>query len=287
MNISSALHKSYDILINKSKTYKLDSEILLANVLKKNRIELLINKNKVLSNEEIYLFFKKIRQREKLKPISKIINKQSFWNFDIDVSKKTLIPRPETEILVDMVCNKFKNKKKFKFFDIGCGTGCISVSLLDIFKGTNCVSLDISKEAIINTKINLKKYNFINRAKIIQKNIFKYKNKEKFDLIISNPPYLRLSEYTNIDRSIKIYEPKTALIADNKDGTIFFENIILKLKVNLKLNGYVAFEIGDNQFNKLSKILTLNGFKIEAKYELINRQIRCLLAKKIQNYTLQ
>jgi len=102
-----------------------------------------------------------------------------------------------------------------------------------------------------------------------------------------SPPYLKKSDYINLSSSIKIYEPKNALVSDSKDGTMFYNHIISSYKNNLKLNGYLAFEIGDNQFKKLQKLLSQNGFIIVSKFKLINDQIRCLLAKKIKNYALQ
>lgn len=288
MDINSVLNKSYIILRGKSKTYKLDCEIILSHVLNiKNRLELFSDRNYILNSREKTLFFDKIKERENLKPVSKIINKKNFWNFDVDVSKNILIPRPETEVLIDIVCSKIKKNSKIYFLDIGCGSGCISLSLLDYFKKSNALALDVSKDAILNTKINVNKNNFQDRIKILHGDLFKFKTEKKFDLIISNPPYLKLSKYNNLCKSIKLFEPKLALVGDNQDGLLFFKQIIFNLKDKLKLNGYLAFEIGDYQFIRLERMLKLNGFIIEEKYKLVNRQIRCILAKKIKNYTLQ
>ena len=284
MNIGQVLKNSYNLLSSTSQTYKLDTEVLLAHVLKKkNRLDLFLNTEKELNNEEIEKLKNFINQRISKKPISKIINQKSFWNFDLDVSKKVLIPRPETEVLIEMVTKEINKKKNLKFFDIGCGSGCISISLLEYYKNSVGTGIDISKDAILNTKTNLSNYNLINRIKLLRKNIFTYRTYKKFDLIISNPPYLKLSDYINLDPSIKKYEPKEALIGDNKEGLRFYEEIIKKFKNNIKLNGYFAFEIGDNQFMQINKLLILNGFIVVSKYKLINNQIRCMLAKKVKN----
>lgn len=284
MNISQVLKNSYNLLSSASQTYKLDTEVLLANVLKKkNRLDLFLNTEEELNNEERDKFEELINQRISKKPISKIINQKSFWNFDLDVSKKVLIPRPETEVLIEMVTKEINKKKNLEFLDIGCGSGCISMSLLEYYKKSVGTGIDVSKDAIVNTKINLSNYNLINRIKLLRKNIFIYKTDKKFDLIISNPPYLKLSDYINLDPGIKKYEPKEALIGDNKEGLRFYKEIIKKFKNNIKLNGYFAFEIGDNQFMQINKLLILNGFIIVSKYKLINNQIRCLLAKKVKN----
>ena len=154
---------------------------------------------------------------------------------------------------------------------------------MEYYKKSVGTGIDISKDAILNTKINLRNYNLTKRIKLLRKNIFTHKTDKKFDLIISNPPYLKLSDYINLDPSIKKYEPKEALIGDNKEGLRFYEEIIKNFKNNIKLNGYFAFEIGDNQFMQINKLLILNGFIVVSKYKLINNQIRCLLAKKIKN----
>ena len=284
MNISQVLKNSYNLLSSASQTYKLDTEVLLAHVLKKkNRLNLFLNTEEELNNEERDKFEDLINQRISKKPISKIINQKSFWNFDLDVSKKVLIPRPETEVLIEMVTKEINKKKNLKFLDIGCGSGCISISLLEHYKKSLGTGIDISKDAILNTKINLNNYNFTNRIKLLRKNIFTYKTDKKFDLIISNPPYLKLSDYISLDLGIKKYEPKEAFIGDNKKGLKFYKEIIKKFKNNIKLNGYLAFEIGDNQFMQINKLLVLNGSIVVSKYKLLNNQIRCLLAKKVKN----
>ncbi len=284
MNIGQVLKNSYNLLSSVSQTYKLDTEVLLAYVLKKkNRLDLFLNTEEELNKVEKEKFEVFINQRISKKPISKIINQKSFWNFDLDVSKKVLIPRPETEVLIEIVTKEINKKKNLKFLDIGCGSGCISISLLEHYKKSVGTGIDISKDAIVNTKTNLSNYNLINRIKLLRKNIFIYKTDKKFDLIISNPPYLKLSDYINLDPGIKKYEPKEALIGDNKEGLRFYKEIIKKFKNNIKLNGYLAFEIGDNQFMQINKLLILNGFIVVSKYKLINNQIRCMLAKKVKN----
>ena len=288
MNVCQALNNSYTLLNNNTKTNRLDCEILLAECLKiKNRLDLFLNLNQRLTKDQVTIFFNLIKERQKCKPISKIIKKKEFWNFELDISKKVLIPRPETEVLLDLVSKALKKYSNIRFLDIGCGSGCISLAILNIFSNSSGEAFDISKEAVLNTKFNLKKYNKLDKVKVLQRDLLQFRTDKKYDLIISNPPYLKLSDYINLNRSIKIYEPKKALISDSKDGILFYNYIISNLKNNLKMNGYFAFEIGDNQFLKLKKLLSQNGFIIISKFKLINDKIRCILAKKIKNYALQ
>ena len=288
MNIYQALNSSYTLLNNNSKTKRLDCEILLAECLRiKSRLDLFLNLNQALTQDEICTFFDLIKERQKYKPISKIIKKKEFWNIEVDVSKKVLIPRPETEVLLDLVSKVLKKNSNIRFLDVGCGSGCISLALLNIFFNSSGEAFDISRDAVLSAKLNLKKYNMLDRVKVFQKDLFQFKTDKKYDLIISNPPYLKLSDYINLSQSIKIYEPKNALVSDNKDGISFYNHIISSLKNNLKMNGYFAFEIGDNQFFKIKKLLSQNGFIVISKFKLINGKIRCILAKKIKNYALQ
>ena len=194
MKINEAINQSYKVLSPVSKTAKLDVEVLLAYILnKKNRLDLYLNQEQELNPKELDKFLNLINERHQLKPISKIINQKSFWNFDIDLSYNVLIPRPETEVLIDLVTKKISQNKKMKFLDIGCGSGCISLALLDYFYFSSGVAIDVSKEAILNTRLNLKKFNLTERLKLLRQDIFKFHSTNKFYLIISNPPYLNFS----------------------------------------------------------------------------------------------
>jgi len=284
MTIIETLNCTAEYLSKVSTTPKLDSEILISHILKeKNRLNLYLNNKSKLSISQKKEFDKLISQRLNGKPVAKIINTKSFWNFDLDVTKKVLIPRPETEILIDLVCKNYQKNRRISFLDIGCGSGCISLALLDNFAYSNGLAIDVSKQAVENTSINFKKYFSKNNLKIKRQNIFKFKTNKMFDLIISNPPYLKPYEFCSLSRSIKSFEPKEALISNDKNGIMFYKKIIKDFKKNLKLNGLVAFEIGNNQFDEIKKLLGLNGFCIQDYYRLIDNQVRCLIAKKIKN----
>ena len=282
MNIQEALQESKKILKNVSFTADLDAEVLLSKVLNKDvRLEKITNSSYEITEKEKKDFNELIKLRKKKIPLAKILKVKDFWNFEVNVDNKVLIPRPETEVLIDLIVSKISKNKKINFFELGIGSGCISMSILDHFKNAKGIAWDVSKQSIVSSTKNIKKYGFEQRLKIEKRDGLLFKPKQMFDLIVSNPPYLKLSDYISLDKSIKVYEPKNALIADNSFGLKFYNRIIKFYKLNLKLGGLLALEIGDNQFNLLYNLLLKNGFRIEKKYRLINNQVRCLVAKKI------
>jgi len=282
MNIQEALQESKEILKNVSFTADLDAEVLLSKVLNKDvRLEKITNSSYEITEKEKKDFNELIKLRKKRIPLAKLLKVKDFWNFEVNVDNKVLIPRPETEVLIDLIVSKISKNKKINFFELGIGSGCISMSILDHFKNAKGIAWDVSKQSIVSSTKNIKKYSFEQRLKIEKRDGLSFRPKQMFDLIVSNPPYLKLSDYISLDKSIKVYEPKNALIADNSFGLKFYNRIIKFYKLNLKLGGLLALEIGDNQFNLLYNLLLKNGFRIEKKYRLINNQVRCLVAKKI------
>jgi release factor glutamine methyltransferase len=282
MNIQEALQQSKEKLKNVSFTADLDVEVLLSKVLNKDvRLEKITNSSYEITEKEKKDFNELIKLRKKKIPLAKILKVKDFWNFEVNVDNKVLIPRPETEVLIDLIVSKISKNKKINFFELGIGSGCISMSILDHFKNAKGIAWDVSKQSIVSSTKNIKKYGFEQRLKIQKRDGLLFRPKQMFDLIVSNPPYLKLSDYISLDKAIKVYEPKNALIADNSLGLKFYNRIIKFYKLNLKLGGLLALEIGDNQFDLLYNLLLKNGFRIEKKYRLINNQVRCLVAKKI------
>ena len=277
-----ALEKSHNILLeNNIQTAKIDSEIILAEILKINRINLVTRQSLVLNNSQESLFDLLIKRRKKNEPVAYIINKKDFWNETYFVDKRVLIPRPETEILIDMVIKEIKNKSKIlQIIDIGCGSGCLLISCLQEFKKSSGLGLDISAGALEVAKINIDTYKLNTRAKLFKKSIFSFSTQKKFDLILSNPPYLSLAEYNSLNIGVKKFEPKKALKGGH-DGILFYKRIIAFASSSLKKNGLLALELGDHQFVKIKEILTGKSFGIISKYQLINGETRCVLASKI------
>ena len=281
--IIEVLHKSYNELFNHNiKTAKIDSELILANLLKVSRIDLITKQNLNLSKDQIDLYNNLIERRKKKEPVAYIFNKREFWNENYYVDKRVLIPRPETEIIIEMLLKKIFNKlKTLQILDIGCGSGCLLISCLKEFSKSKGTGVDISSSAIEVANINIKQNQLNSRARLIKKDLFKLNLKNKFDIIISNPPYLTNSSYSKLVSDIKFYEPKRALVA-GVDGLKFYEKIIFIASTNLKKNGFLGLEIGDGHYIQIKKLLLANSFKIIDRFKLINGEIRCILATKIR-----
>ena len=260
---------------------RLDAEILLSTVLQSNRLDLILKKNHNINLGQEQLFNQLLDKRKKNEPIAYIIKNKSFWNEDYYIASGALIPRPETEILIEMICKQINNgQKSLNILDIGCGSGCLLISLLRQFPKSRGIGIDISKEALNICKKNINKYKLNYRTKIIQGDIGKVRVVNKFDVIVSNPPYLKNSEYQKLSKDIKQYEPRIALVAKQEDGIFFYREIIKKFSSVLKVGGLLAFEIGDRQWIYIKEELEKNSFKIIDKYKLINDEIRCVLAIK-------
>ena len=222
-----------------------------------------------------------MERRKNKEPVAYILNKKDFWNETYFVDQRVLIPRPETEILIEMVLKKIKDKSKvLQLLDIGCGSGCLLISCLRELTKSIGIGLDISSDALAVTKINVKNYKLNKRVELHKESIFNFLALKKFDLILSNPPYLSSAEYDNLEIDVKNFEPETALKGGH-DGTSHYKKIITFASMSLKKNGLLALELGDQQFFKIKEMLAENSFRVIDKYRLINGEIRCILASKI------
>ena len=282
VTVLEALTKNYKDLLNHNiQTAKIDTEVILADVLKISRVNLITKQNTSLNQEQEDLFAKLIKRRKQQEPVAYILNKKEFWNENYYVDKRVLIPRPETEILIEMLLKKVKDKSKaFQILDLGCGSGCLLISCLKEFNKSLGLGIDISSLALEVAKKNIQSYKINSRAKLLKLDLFKLDIKKKFDFILSNPPYLTSSEYRNLSKDVKDYEPKQALVG-GFDGILYYKKIISFSKSSLKKNGFLALEIGDGQYKEIKKLLTNHSFRVLDKYQLIDGEIRCILASKI------
>jgi len=277
MRVLEAIKAGSKLLKEKNiSTHILDSELLLSKSLKKPREEILINLKENLNEKVLVDFNNYLIRRSKNEPIAYLLGEKEFWSRKFFVNKDTLIPRPETELLVDKLVSLFK-KKRMTILDIGTGTGCIIISLLIELKNSTGMAIDISKEAITVAKKNSNKFNLSDRIKFLHKSFKEFYGK-KFDLIVSNPPYIKRKDIKNLSDDIKKFEPKMALDG-GKDGLDLIKKIIYKSKKILKINGTLALEIGNEQINKVSKILIDNKLRISCVIKDYRNNVRCVIAE--------
>ena len=194
MKIESAIQKAYlELKQNNVKSALLDSEILMSKVLKKNRSNVLLNSEKLLSNKDYKNFRELIFNRLRNKPIAYLTGEKSFWKYEFEINDKVLIPRPDTELIIEQVLKIYKNKCNINFLEVGVGSGCIILSILKEKKSFLGKGIDLSKECIKISKKNAIKLRVQNRLKLFKSDIDNF-NSGKYDLIISNPPYIKKLE---------------------------------------------------------------------------------------------
>ncbi len=257
-------------------SHVLDTELLLSKSLNKSREELLINLDQNINKRDLTNFNKYLIRRSNKEPIAYLLGEKEFWSKKFFVNKDTLIPRPETELLVEKLVTIYK-EKKITILDIGTGTGCIIASLLSELKNSSGTAVDISREAILVAKKNACKFKLSDRIKFLHKPFEELYGK-KFDLIVSNPPYIKRMDIKNLSDDIKKFEPRMALDGGN-DGLDLIKKVIYKSKKILKINGTLALEIGNEQIKKVSKILIDNKFRIKCVIKDYKNNVRCVFAE--------
>ena len=261
---------------NDIKSFRLDSEILLSKILGKSREEILITPESKIKFKVEKKFKNLIKRRTLKEPIAYITQEKEFWSKSFEVSEHTLIPRPETELMVEKLIEIY-NEKKIFILDIGTGSGCIIISLLSELNNSRGIGLDISKEALIVAKKNAEKNNIFKKIKFLHGSFLELNNR-KFDLIVSNPPYIETKALRNLEEDIKKYEPLIALDGGN-DGLDVIKKVIYKSKEILKIKGLLALEIGNGQYNKVSKILKKNNYNIVHRVKDYKENVRCVISR--------
>ena len=279
MDISEAIKKGDNILKkNGIKSYKLDSELLMSQVFQKNRENIILNSNVKLSNKEIILYNNLIEQRKKKKPIAYIIGKKEFWKYEFDVTKDVLIPRPDTEIIIEQTLKLTKNKSGLKMLDIGVGSGCILLSILKERKNFYGSGIDICKKTLEICKINVKKLNLADRIKLFKSDVDNF-NYGKYDLIVSNPPYIKKFDLKYLEKDVYGYEPVLALDG-GVDGLLEIKKVISNSSKFIKKNGILIIEIAFDQTDKVKKFLKENGYFIKDVVKDLAKNNRCLISIK-------
>ena len=280
MNIQSAVIKGTNILKSRSiKTAQLDAEILMAKVLGANREYIILNNNKGLEDQNYENFKGLIKDRANRKPIAYLLNNKFFWNNEFYVNKNTLIPRPDTEIIVEQILKCTNNKSTLNILDIGVGSGCILLSILNERKKFNGTGIDISKNSLDICKINAKKLLVEKRTKLYKSDVDKF-TQGKYDLIVSNPPYIKTCDLKYLEIDVTKFEPKLALDG-GLDGLSVIRKVIKKSSELIKRNGKFILEIGFDQKNKVIKLLNKKGFYINSTVKDYAKNDRCIVSTKI------
>ncbi len=280
MNYSEILKRGETFLKKSNiKNAHLDAELILSKAINTKREEVLLNINKKINNKDIYKFKKYLLRRKQKEPIAYILGFKYFWKYKFYVNKSVLIPRPDTELVIEEFLKLVSKNKSIKILDIGTGSGCIVISLIK--ERPNCIAtgIDISIKAINVAKTNAKLHHLENKVNFINIDIDKYKS-YNYDFIISNPPYINSIDYNRLDDDIKFHEPKVAL-SGGFDGMKDIKKVIIKSKKLLKRNGKLILEIGYKQKDRSIKLLVENGYFINKVSKDLSGNDRCIVSTKL------
>jgi len=279
MNINQALQQANKFLKKKHIiSSMIDSEILMSKVLNKDRKFLILNSKKDLTKKNLYNFTNLIEKRSRGEPIAYLIKKKFFWKYEFIVKKKVLIPRPDTEVLVEEILKLTKKNSKMTILDIGIGSGCILLSILKERKNFFGVGIDVSKKCIDISKTNAFKLKISNRVKLLKSNVDNF-NYGKYDLIVSNPPYINTLKLKCLERDICDFEPKIALDGGS-NGLNKIKKVVDKSSKLLKKKGILVLEIGFDQKNKVRNLLKSKGFCIKKIIKDLAKNDRCIISLK-------
>jgi len=280
MNLEKAICKaSLKLREQNIKSYKLDCEILMAKIIGKTREFVIVNSNQKLKDTNLIDFEKLVEKRLKGEPIAYLIGKKSFWKYEFQINKKTLIPRPDTELIIEQTLKIFSKKTNINFLDIGVGSGCIILSILKEKKNFFGTGIDISKECIKITQMNANKFRVNNRIKLFKTDVDNF-NLGKYDLIISNPPYIKKLDLKYLEKDVVCFEPKIALNG-GLAGISEIRKVIMKSSELIKKKGKLILEIAFDQKYEVKKLLKENGFYINSIVKDLANKDRCIVSTKI------
>ena len=280
MNIENEINKAFILLKkNNIQSAKLDSEILMSSVLKKNRKFIILNSSQNLKKKSISTFRDLINKRSKGKPIAYLTGKKEFWKNEFNVNEDVLVPRPDTELIVEQVLEFYKNKSKLSILDIGVGSGCILLSVILEKKNFQGVGIDINKKSIDMCKKNTLELKLRDKVKFFKSDVDNF-NYGKYDLIVSNPPYINSLKLKYLESDIIKFEPRIALDG-GLDGMSEIRKVVDKSSELIKKNGKLFLEIGFDQKYKAKKILKDKGFYINKVVKDLAKNDRCIISTKI------
>ena len=260
-------------------SHQIDAELLLSKAIRKDRVFLLTNDEYKVSQKETSDYLNFILRRKHHEPLSYITKRKEFWSLGFNVNYNVLIPRPETETVVEQVVRKFKGKGGLNILDIGTGSGCILLSILKELKNSYGTGIDKSFKALTIAKKNSRKLNLLQRAKFIHCDVDNF-NFGTYDVVVSNPPYICSRRIGYLEEDIKGFEPRMALDGGSS-GLETITKVIIKAKKLLKTGGYLFMEIGDGQSRMASSMLLKNGLRLMKRFFDYNKTIRCIMSTKI------
>ena len=279
MNIEIAIKKAcQELKNNQIGSALLDSELLLSKAIKKDRKFILLNLDKELNQNEQDNFKSLILKRSKGKPLAYLTGTKSFWKYDFKVNEKVLIPRPDTEIMIEQVLKIYKNKNYLNFLEVGIGSGCIALSILKEKKTFLGTGIDLSQDCIEICRYNAKKLGVNNRIKLFKSDVDNLIFR-KYDLIVSNPPYIKKFDLNKLSREVVNYEPKLALDG-GLEGLSVIRKVIKKSSELIKTNGKLILEIGHDQKEIVKKMLNQNNFYVNETLKDLAKNDRCIISTK-------
>ena len=280
MKLSEVINKGANILKkNNIPSFFLDSEILIGKILNKKREFIILNQNLEIQKNDYSKYLSLIQKRSTNTPLAYLIKSKDFWKNKFYVDNRALIPRPDTEIIIEEALSILRAKKINNFLEIGVGSGCIVLSILNEINCLKATGIDISQKALEVCKINSKKLGLNSRIKLYKSDIDKF-DIGKYDLIVSNPPYICRSDLNNLMKDVIGFEPKNALNGGN-DGASEIKKVIKKSSKLLKKSGKLVLEIGHDQKIKVSELLKKNGFFIQKVIKDLGKKTRCIISIKI------
>jgi len=254
-----------------------NAELLLADILNCKRLDLYLSFERPLSADEVQKYREHIKRRGNFEPLQYVISRVEFYGLELKVNPSVLIPRPETELMVENILNQFPKDEKLIILDIGSGSGNIAIALAVNLPSSKIVTTDVSEEALLVAKENSERHKVSERIKFVKHNILKndLSSFPMFDIVVSNPPYVSKVSYSTLQKEIKNFEPAIA-VTDEGDGYTFYREISAKASVKLKENGKLFFEVAQGQSEEVVEIMTKNNFKnigIIKDYQNIDRVI--------------
>ncbi len=260
MTVLESLQLSTDFLEKKGiESSRLNAELLLSEILRCKRLDLYLKFDQPLKENEVNIYREWIARRGKFEPLQYIIGNVEFYCLPFKVTPDVLIPRPETEILVEEVIKFCKDKTGLKILDIGTGSGNIPIALAKNMNDAELTAVDISEKALSIARENAVSNGVEEKIQFISSDVKKFMSNYKFDIIVSNPPYVSNEEYPNLQNEILNYEPMVA-VTDSNDGFDFYRTIAGRAKILLKSDGKIFLEVGKDQSKYVADILEKNDF---------------------------